>query len=493
MDISNIDNICRACMFKNENLLSIFDIQIADNNSIQMAEFLNNLTSIEITKDDGLPQQVCVCCIDTICKIYNFIQMCTESDLSLRMHHNNATEDLCNESNTSSDLSNEETSTLGTTSDWVTATIILNNEGDNVKTEAHLLKEKIREESSNHCEKYEELVENKLVHDSNRSYECKKCSQCFPNKKLFSVHMRLHKVQDKHVCKVCGQTFGYSYLLNQHSYKHKDEKPFPCSKCNKGCLTAESLRRHMKIHEDGYKRKIHACSICGKEFEYPSFLSEHMKNHTGEKPFLCSICGKGFRQRGALSYHVRSHTGYKPHTCEICNNNFTSRSVLRVHMRRHTDERPYICDICGAGFRQSTDMKRHRSNHSGDKHVLCTICGKQMSTTGQLTVHLRSHTGEKPFGCKVCQKAFTTNTMLVKHQRIHTGERPYTCKICGRSFNQSSTLKTHQMVHIKNNLLSNSGNLKNEDVDSIPQIRSKIKSEALLALPSHIPPVTIPL
>lgn len=85
----------------------------------------------------------------------------------------------------------------------------------------------------------------------------------------------------------------------------------------------------MKVHDSNYEKRKHACSLCNKEFLYPSFLAEHMKNHTGEKPFLCSYCGKGFRQKGALKYHVRIHTGNKPFTCEICKNSFSSQGKIK--------------------------------------------------------------------------------------------------------------------------------------------------------------------
>ncbi|KAF5282790.1 hypothetical protein FQR65_LT02787 [Abscondita terminalis] len=476
------DNICRTCMSETKTSLSIFNVQLTDANTVQMAEFLNNLTLIEISKDDGLPQQLCIPCIDAICKTYDFIQMCKESDVRLRIPHVDAESEapiFNNLSNLKNKTSNDD--------EHVDKNMSKKNhvECDKAQAKDNLYKcTKCKQVFSTEFE----LTNHNSVHDS-ISYECKECLKSFTKKRFLNVHIRSHhNVQDKHVCKVCGQTFNYSYMLKQHSFKHKDEKPFPCTKCRKGCLTAESLRRHMKVHEEGYIKKVHACPVCNKEFIYPSFLSEHMKNHTGEKPFLCSTCGKGFRQKGALDYHVRSHTGYKPYKCEVCHNSFTCRGALRVHMRRHTDERPYICDICGVGFHQSTDMNRHRLLHNGTKPALCTICGKQFSTTGQLTIHLRTHTGEKPFGCEVCQKAFTTRTMLIKHQRIHTGERPYTCKICGRSFTQSGTLKTHGMVHLKNSAIDvKLGNLKNgKEQQTIFKVEAALKAKTL-------PPVTVAL
>ncbi|KAB0797596.1 hypothetical protein PPYR_08589 [Photinus pyralis] len=408
MEAEKFKNTCRTCMSEKEDLLSIFEIQIWNGDSIQMVDFIYNLTAIEISQSDGLPQHLCIDCVDMMCKIYYFIELCKDSNANFRLVQTAAKEDQC-ESSITTDRTNNEMLTL---------------------------QPKLKQHTSTQKE--------------NQQHQCMECLKSFTKQSHLTLHKRTHtNLEDKlHVCDVCGQRFNYSYLLKRHSFKHSDKKPFPCEKCDKGCLTAESLRRHMVTHEENYMKKVHICSVCGKEFPYPSILAEHMKHHTGEKPFLCSICGKGFRQKSNLEqHHLCSHCGYKPYKCEVCEKRYTSKGVLKVHMRCHTDERPYICDICGFAFRQSNDMKRHRLIHSGRKTALCTVCGKQMSTTGQLTVHLRSHTGEKPFNCEVCEKGFTTRMMLVKHTRIHTGERPYVCKICGQSFNQSSTLKSHGIVH----------------------------------------------
>lgn len=38
----------------------------------------------------------------------------------------------------------------------------------------------------------------------------------------------------------------------------------------------------------------------------------------GEKPCQCLICGKAFTQASSLIAHVRQHTGEKPYVCERC-------------------------------------------------------------------------------------------------------------------------------------------------------------------------------
>ncbi|XP_060517201.1 zinc finger protein 271-like [Cylas formicarius] len=383
----------------------------------------------------------------------------------------------------------------------------------NLKQNAHSIVEK--ELTPQFREKYKCLVccmsfsnkskflSHQKTHDDSKPFKCVQCFQSFLKEVHLNVHLRSHTKNEekKFDCKICGQHFIFEYLLKQHEFKHSDVKPHPCPKCDKGCLTSESLRRHMKVHDEDYSKKVHICTDCKKEFLYPSALMEHMKLHTGEKPYLCPSCGKGFRQIGTLHYHQRTHTGYKPFKCGECQESFMSQSRLKVHIRKHTNERPYVCDVCGMAFRQSADLKSHGRTHSGEKSVVCPLCGKRMSKTGQLTVHLRSHTGEKPYSCTTCSRAFTTRTLLTKHERIHTGERPYVCHICGKNFSQSSTLKSHSVTHIltpkekgaKHKPGKKKKHIKLEEFDIKTDIKDQeviAKTEFLVISPAPIPLLT---
>ena len=174
-----------------------------------------------------------------------------------------------------------------------------------------------------------------------------------------------------------------------------------------------------------------------------------MKKHQGTRTrseaqvLKCTYCPKSFRTPFHLRQHLRIHTGEKPFVCEFCPKQFNQRAHLKTHLRVHTGEKPFLCEFCPKRFSQYVDLKRHLRVHTGEKPFLCEFCHKQFNRRAHLKTHLRVHTGEKPFVCEFCPKQFNQSVHLKTHLGVHTREKPYKCKLCHKQFAYRSNCNRH--------------------------------------------------
>ena len=115
--------------------------------------------------------------------------------------------------------------------------------------------------------------------------------------------------------------------------------------------------------------KSHQCPHCPYLAKRSGHLNDHIRTHTGEKPYLCEECGQSYTQSTGLSRHVRikhSTDQAKVYQCPLCPY-FTKHGPanLRRHILTHTGEKPYLCEVCGHSFAQSGNLNTHmRSKHS---------------------------------------------------------------------------------------------------------------------------------
>ncbi|EDV93765.1 zinc finger protein 771 [Drosophila grimshawi] len=135
----------------------------------------------------------------------------------------------------------------------------------------------------------------------------------------------------------------------------------------------------------------HNCSMCGNSFGNQAQLKSHMRTHRNERSYECELCSKRFNAACNLTTHMRTHTGEKPYECTHCGRRFADRSTQRNHERSHTNERPYACETCGKTFSLSSTLKAHSLSHSKLKPHKCLTCNKDFRLPHHLKAHERTH------------------------------------------------------------------------------------------------------
>ncbi|KAL2084645.1 hypothetical protein ACEWY4_020163 [Coilia grayii] len=132
----------------------------------------------------------------------------------------------------------------------------------------------------------------------------------------------------------------------------------------------------------------------------------------------------------------------RKYECDLCDRSFSERWALNNHMKLHTGDKPFKCawPSCHYAFLTLSAMKDHYRTHTGEKSFLCDLCGFAGGTRHALTKHRRQHTGERPFRCQLCNFASTTQSHLTRHKRVHTGEKPYRCPWCDYSLEESASI-----------------------------------------------------
>ncbi len=185
------------------------------------------------------------------------------------------------------------------------------------------------------------LTRHLFVHFDVKAYTCTICRKSFKQAYYLHKHLKVHtgkingnsmlcSVQPKHGakspkpealerannCRPDGGNVCLPQILD--SLETKKHEQLECrSKSNSSTIEIKSsdtlknaevqITTSSPIDLKHTHKGVNQCSICLKNFPYPSKLARHILSHTDIRPFKCHVCLKSFQFRWHLQCHVRIH------------------------------------------------------------------------------------------------------------------------------------------------------------------------------------------
>ncbi|KAK7070542.1 hypothetical protein SK128_007791 [Halocaridina rubra] len=146
------------------------------------------------------------------------------------------------------------------------------------------------------------------------------------------------------------------------------------------------------------------------------FKEEPVENQEAPSELAADVTTDG---RIDLNYYLQQAIQSASMPCPLCKKEFKSQSGLRDHIRLHTGERPFECEFCQMNFARASHLKRHRRMHTGEKPFMCRICSKDFSRGDKLKDHLRRHEAEDKLN-KIRNQIYQTEDATTEHSEFET-------------------------------------------------------------------------
>ncbi|XP_016349582.1 zinc finger protein 341-like [Sinocyclocheilus anshuiensis] len=237
------------------------------------------------------------------------------------------------------------------------------------------------------------------------------------------------------------------------------------SQCVEGQVFSAKLKNSYFIPAGQTKGKAQKlkCNYCEKVFTKNFDLQQHIRSHTGEKPFQCIVCGRAFAQKSNVKKHMQTHKVWPagvhstasrmPITVRVLplNSDENSQQTEEDGQEQAIEEQDAeVQEIQGsAEGKQSSGTNQNKQIILIDSSYQCQFCSVKFSTYFQLKSHMTQHKNEQVYRCvvKSCSQTFQKLDQFLEHIHTHQEQLTYRCHQCSKVFPSLFELGLHQYSH----------------------------------------------
>ncbi|CAG9785554.1 unnamed protein product [Diatraea saccharalis] len=385
-----MNKICRICL--EEGVMSSIFMK---NFNLSLSDMIEYCSVIKISKNDGLPEQMCSNCIYKLGIAYHFKQTCESADLRLRQYLGLRVPEKCSD--------------VAVMTDPITpvhTTIIK-------KCRCKIAEQ--RKTISNYKKKPESEKQKRGPKPKpKQEHNCYQCDKQFRCQAQLEMHVRTHSGEKPFVCMYCPRRFTQKHNLTIHLRVHTGEKPFQCEVCSKRFSAQGNLQAHLKIHTG---QRDHSCSLCSKSFITSSELTRHMNKHRGVKNFKCELCGAAYIHLRDFKLHKMKKHQISTHSTKTQNDNYNSSTNIDIIGIDVGKDMPQI------PMNPPKDMNHHNIQH---------LINDKPPQNISMPVEPHPHN----------QNLVAYGQKSIKD--IYVGEN-HNCAICGENFEYLNTLAHHYL------------------------------------------------